>query len=105
MSYPVLGHLREIGTQMVVYESARHDSVYAVTCRSREWTILRLIPQGAPGKCEIHELFMDEYFNMIYLQTSILNHHTFLFLFVQSYQSPSYFHYIMFLIVPVLTYP
>ena len=36
---------------------------------------------GAPGKCELYEIFMDQYFHMIYLQTSILNHYTFLFSF------------------------
>ena len=38
-----------------------------------------LFHQGAPGKCELYELFMNEYFSIIYLQTSILNHHTFPF--------------------------
>ena len=49
------------------------DSFFAIGCQT---DVL-----GVPGKCELYELFMDEYFNRMFLQTSILNHHTFLFSF------------------------
>ena len=62
-----------------------HAIVYALNAKNT-WIRSKLIRttsyiRGAPGKCELYEILMDEYFNIFYLQTSILNHHTFLFSF------------------------
>ena len=54
------------------------NSHFYYQCLDYDKTDEKDLTMGAPGKCELYELFMSEYFNMIFLQTSILNHHTFL---------------------------